>query len=251
MTLIELMTVIAIVAVLAALLLPVIGSVRETGRQATCQANLHSIGIAVSAYRDDNSGEFPPMLLGPAEDATGNPITTGAKAVPMESMKHAFLYPKYIKDISTFRCPDNAGRTDTDVTEAIVTSDAPDAIAKLGWLGFVWPSGNEAIRYYAADSYDITASPLNSSSAQVVYARDWTGAIASAMNQTPVTGTADTSAQMKYRNAPLDQTVVSWCNYHAVVNGASMSMVLLASGTVKTVPASVMATRGWKYASPD
>src|SRR3954463_10193494 len=60
-TLIELLIVIAIIAILAALLLPVLGRARESGRSAACLSNLHQIGIALQLYVQDNENILPTM----------------------------------------------------------------------------------------------------------------------------------------------------------------------------------------------
>ncbi len=53
-TLIELLTVIAIIGILAAILIPVVGTVRESARNSQCQSNLRQIGSAVHTYMADN-----------------------------------------------------------------------------------------------------------------------------------------------------------------------------------------------------
>ena len=52
-TLIELLTVIAIIGILAAILIPVVSAVRESARSAQCQSNLRQIGTAVHGYMAD------------------------------------------------------------------------------------------------------------------------------------------------------------------------------------------------------
>jgi prepilin-type N-terminal cleavage/methylation domain-containing protein/prepilin-type processing-associated H-X9-DG protein len=50
MTLVELLTVVAILSVLMALLFPALNSARESARQTTCQGNLRQIGAGMHAY---------------------------------------------------------------------------------------------------------------------------------------------------------------------------------------------------------
>lgn len=58
-TLIEVLVTIAIIAVLLALLLPAISSVRESGREAVCISNLRQGVTACRAYADDFKGKGP------------------------------------------------------------------------------------------------------------------------------------------------------------------------------------------------
>jgi prepilin-type N-terminal cleavage/methylation domain-containing protein/prepilin-type processing-associated H-X9-DG protein len=58
-TLIELMVSIGIIAVLAAILLPVIAKARERARIIVCMSNMRQIGIAFRMYIDDYDGAFP------------------------------------------------------------------------------------------------------------------------------------------------------------------------------------------------
>ncbi len=58
-TLIELLTVIAIIGILAAILIPVVGAARERARGAVCQSNLRQWHTALLLYNDDNDGRMP------------------------------------------------------------------------------------------------------------------------------------------------------------------------------------------------
>lgn len=59
-TLIELLTVIAIIGVLMAILFPVIGRVRESSSTTRCASNLRQVGIAIQSYVTENRGTLPP-----------------------------------------------------------------------------------------------------------------------------------------------------------------------------------------------
>src|SRR5258708_4867885 len=71
-TLIELLTVIAIIAVLAALLFPVVGAVREQGRATDCMSKLHQLYVSANVYKQDEGG-YPEAIFGLAELAYGVP----------------------------------------------------------------------------------------------------------------------------------------------------------------------------------
>ena len=60
-TLIELLLVIAIIAVLAGLLMPVVSKAKEAGRSTACLSNLRQMGIALQAYVGENNNHLPWM----------------------------------------------------------------------------------------------------------------------------------------------------------------------------------------------
>lgn len=72
-TLIELLAVLGIIAVLAALVFPVIKSAKLSGQQAQTLANMRSIGTALHTYVGENDGKLP----GPASVAVFNLYLTG------------------------------------------------------------------------------------------------------------------------------------------------------------------------------
>ena len=77
-TLIELLVVVAIIAILAAMLLPVLSRAREMGRRASCMSNLHQIYIGTFNYAEESDG-YPASTpyqdttnYSPGNDSDGN-----------------------------------------------------------------------------------------------------------------------------------------------------------------------------------
>ena len=96
-TLIEMLVVLAIVALLAAVLFPVFSHVREKGRQAACASNLHQLGLALSAYTIDYDEQLPASKT--AAVSTTNIAWAGQ------------VYP-HVQDAAVFRCPTDATARD-------------------------------------------------------------------------------------------------------------------------------------------
>jgi prepilin-type N-terminal cleavage/methylation domain-containing protein len=58
-TLIELLTVMAIISILAAIIFPVFARAKAAAKQSTCISNLRQIGDSIEMYMDDSDDIFP------------------------------------------------------------------------------------------------------------------------------------------------------------------------------------------------
>lgn len=242
-TLIEVLTVIAIIAILVAIIFPVFGRAREQARQTTCMSNMHDIYVAVSLYRQDYE-EYPPLLFALPENADGSPWTPGAGSpVPAGRVRNGFLYPAYVRNVEKFYCPNNTTTDQIAVVQALFPPTAGfSGPATFGSHGLDLAPPDTPIHFYAYDSYDISASVSSAGVREVVYSRDWTNAEGRGLPSEQ-----DSPNQLKYPSPPLDQTVLTWCNWHAV-SGAGNCPAILASGTARKVPVAEIRNKGWNWA---
>ncbi|MDD2707082.1 MAG: prepilin-type N-terminal cleavage/methylation domain-containing protein [Verrucomicrobiae bacterium] len=103
-TLVELLVVVGIFSLLAALLMPALKNVRENAKQAVCMNNLRQIGLALNQYAADNEGVFVLMMYHPGY----SPPSSGWGRYLYGSLAPV----KYLKDFRTAYCP--AGPTVTN-----------------------------------------------------------------------------------------------------------------------------------------
>jgi prepilin-type N-terminal cleavage/methylation domain-containing protein/prepilin-type processing-associated H-X9-DG protein len=107
-TLIEMLIVMAIIAILAGLLLPALTGAREQSRRKSCGNNLSQIGKACISYQEPNGDFFPAFLqatIGGQENTAVPTAGQGADGTfqPMPSL--ACLYPTYCPEVKIFGCP--------------------------------------------------------------------------------------------------------------------------------------------------
>jgi len=239
-TLVELLAVIAIIALLSAILFPVMATARHNARQGACMSNLHSIIQAEKMYKDDWR-VYPDALYGiaycypPYPPYPPDPNCGGGAGTR--------LYPDYVKDEKIFNCPESPSKLDNRAVVSVV-----DRMTGQPAVGVDPATGQVAqCRLFEFSSYDFQYRPNRDMSGlrEVHYRRKWT---------TGAAGITDDPRQLIYKEPP-DNTVVTWCLYHSYMdaNGVpakdSMALVAFLSGRVQKIPAEILS--GWPGPGPD
>jgi prepilin-type N-terminal cleavage/methylation domain-containing protein len=102
-TLVELLVVVAIIAVLASMLFPVFGRARAKARQVRCLANLRQVGGAVEMYAQDYDEVLPPLCR-PSSDGLPGPVTN-MLGTNILWFSPDWLDP-YVRNRQVYLCPD-------------------------------------------------------------------------------------------------------------------------------------------------
>jgi prepilin-type N-terminal cleavage/methylation domain-containing protein len=254
-TLVELLTVIAIIAILAAIIFPVAGTVRENARRSRCTSNLSQIFVALENYKQDFNA-YPPVLGAYARFGTearrGELIRNNCNVASGDVMPFNFA-PKplgnYIKNDEIFHCPNNP----VDDKQVITAAVYPVGHALRGNLVRLdlADQNSPAVCFYRYDSYSIGRLPNNTY--ELHYTLFWSNSALNAEeNRRSGTGytegyfdddigpkASDNPRQLGYRR-PDPTTVVTWCTYHRSYRGneperAKNDLVLFLNGSVKPV----------------
>jgi prepilin-type N-terminal cleavage/methylation domain-containing protein/prepilin-type processing-associated H-X9-DG protein len=100
-TLIEILVVIAIIALLAAILFPVFARARENARRASCQSNMKQISLGIMQYTQDYDERFP------LQGGTGGGCGTAASPTTYygTGLSWAMASQPYVKSTQIFKCP--------------------------------------------------------------------------------------------------------------------------------------------------
>src|SRR5689334_6020865 len=101
-TLVELLVVMAVLSVLAALLLPVLARARDDGRKASCLSNERQLAGALFLYTQDYDEYFPQT------HPTGTPWTDPPDEVTLLAPWRELMEP-YVTTARLFACPSDGG----------------------------------------------------------------------------------------------------------------------------------------------
>jgi prepilin-type N-terminal cleavage/methylation domain-containing protein/prepilin-type processing-associated H-X9-DG protein len=133
-TLIELVVVIAIIALLASLLLPAVASAKEKSKSAVCLNNLRQLQLGWKLYADDNEDSFVPNISRQSlyliqENVAPSWVLGNARHHSSTTNLRAGLLFQYTKAGSIYQCPSD---------ESVTASSAKRRVRSYslcGWLG--------------------------------------------------------------------------------------------------------------------
>ena len=112
-TLVELLVVIGIIAVLAAMLMPALGKAREKAKQTECINNQKNLSLSIIMYSNDNRSHFPYLTDGTAGCGVhGGWILYESVPCPTEGIfdiESGTLF-SYAGTVKIYRCPSEKTR---------------------------------------------------------------------------------------------------------------------------------------------
>lgn len=282
-TLVELLTVIAIIALLSAIIFPVFARVKLNAYKSGDMAAMNSIRTSLQQYHDDQGG-YPPALLG---YITPYQYQNGVTVVPA-NVYRGDLYPKRVTSIDTLKGGLNrsaynlmvpgawpqadvrgAGTPILDLNaDGVInaaddlplarqanSSDYASSTARYflndpgaGGIGASTSTTDTTVgRFYAVSGYDVspTKYPNGSTVYEMHYTLFWSGYGIGPGN------ILDDPRQLGYSDPP-DTTVVTWDTYFRdynnsmLTNGGSKDIVLFLGGSARPVDSKLMSERSWR-----
>jgi prepilin-type N-terminal cleavage/methylation domain-containing protein/prepilin-type processing-associated H-X9-DG protein len=125
-TLIELLTVVAIISILASMLLPTLSRAKEQAMRIKCVSNQHQVSLALKMWGDDNRFHYP----------WATPVSSGGSQGSCLTWQHFMAAQAEMETPRVLVCPSDSGRD-----------------AAFAWLGtnndksVTW-NGNYAVSYF-------------------------------------------------------------------------------------------------------
>jgi prepilin-type N-terminal cleavage/methylation domain-containing protein/prepilin-type processing-associated H-X9-DG protein len=131
-TLVELLIVIAIIAILASLLLPAFSKTKEVSRETICASNLKQLGGGINLYIDDNTERYP----APCAESWAHPYWT-------EMIADCLNYPSSHNNIKipVLQCPSDSTQKDT----GWICSYTINGGGQVSSEGVSWAAGTASI----------------------------------------------------------------------------------------------------------
>lgn len=222
-TLIEMLVVIAIIAILAAIITPVMARAKEGAYRSADMSKMNDLRSALQLYKADQD-EYPPALLGYVSTYSGDPLA--ADVIPANLLNNNYLYSKRVPALETFRPAFN--RTAYDVTTTAVWPRRPaggpgvvnqrftntDAVVRPDFYTGSCVAINA--RYYKVSGFDVAEVPTQPSRTELRYALFWSEQATPAdpcnIQPTERGGALDDPRQLGYSEPP-ETTVITWNSF--------------------------------------
>lgn len=157
-TLLELIVVISIISLFAALIFPILTVVRHKANQSVCQSNLRQIGQSFSMYLQDNDGHFP-QAVDPADIQTPEIWSEEPEFQEIVStlpLLQDVMQP-YLRSERVWRCPSDTGFEIADFT-GLPMDALPSSFDRFG-TSYVYRT--ELTLKRAQDSIILSPSQVN------------------------------------------------------------------------------------------
>ena len=153
-TLLELLAVIATIAILASLLLPILGRTKVKALRANCISNLNQLGLGWAMYAQDNNGllveSYP--VNNPYAWVQGD-VSLQSEASDENNIRNGKLF-SYNPSLSIYRCPSDRGVMIAGERVQAVRSYSMNGFmgGRNPTLGHIPPSAGNFVMFYAKDS---------------------------------------------------------------------------------------------------
>lgn len=270
-TLIEMLVVIAIIGILAAIAFPVFSRAKDSAYRGADMSNLNSIGTALQLYRNDQGG-YPPALLGYADTYDG----TLTNVVPASKFAGT-LFPKRIDSLHTLTPAYDRLASPVPFEQEVSTAVWPNKVGTGQSAQKYGPADGPVKRcvinpadatdrtvvdnyYYRISGYDTGEVPDPSSPQikrnELRYTLFWTGYTVPTDPCNPGPGeqgsAADDPRQLGYFDPP-ETTVVTWDSWFREYDagGATPShikrdIVLFLGGSARMMDSLQVFNNSWK-----
>jgi prepilin-type N-terminal cleavage/methylation domain-containing protein/prepilin-type processing-associated H-X9-DG protein len=126
-TLIELLTVIAIIGILAAIIIPTVGKVRLSAKSAQCLSNLRQLGMGFNLFTADNKGRFPRVGLNPRPTDP-----TKIDALWYSAISPYIQRAQIVSNNPVYRCPAEATPVPPERVNSVIQYSVSRAIERSG-----------------------------------------------------------------------------------------------------------------------
>jgi prepilin-type N-terminal cleavage/methylation domain-containing protein len=152
-TLLELLAVIATIAILAALLLPVLSKAKIKAQRTSCLSNLRELGLGWVMYAGDNNGSLVGSYPNNPEAWVQGNMTNAAEAGNASLIRQGQLY-NYNHKTAIYHCPGDQGVTIGGQTVPTVRSYSMNGFmgARDAKLGPIPDTANDYVWFFSKES---------------------------------------------------------------------------------------------------